>query len=79
MPQQFDFGEAIARLKAGSKVARLGWNGVGMFLQLQRPDEQSKMQQPYIFISPVTMGGGLVPWVASQPDLLSEDWIEVTA
>lgn len=74
----FSFGEAIVRLRNGKKVARLGWNGKGMFLALQVPDEHSKMQQPYIYISPVSLGGGLVPWVASQPDLLSIDWYEVT-
>jgi len=43
-------------------------------LKLQVPDEHSKMQQPYIYMSPTSMGGGLVPWVASQPDILAEDW-----
>jgi hypothetical protein len=66
------FGEALAELKAGKKVSRAGWNGKGMWLELQRPDAHSKMKQPYLFIVPV--GGELVPWVASQPDLLEEDW-----
>lgn len=74
----FGFGEALVRLRQGKKVARLGWNGRGMFLALQVPDEHSKMQQPYIYISPVSMAGGLVPWVASHPDLLTADWYEVT-
>ncbi len=68
------FGEAPEALKAGKKVGRAGWNGKGMWLELQRPDEHSKMKQSYIFIVPV--GGELVPWVASQPDLLEEDWEE---
>lgn len=67
-----DFGGALAALKQGLKVTRKGWNGNGMFLQLQVPDEHSKMQRPYIFITPV--GGELVPWVASQSDLLGTDW-----
>ena len=43
-----------------------------MYLTLQIPDEHSKMKQPYIYITPV--GGQLVPWVASQADLLATDW-----
>lgn len=67
-----DFGWALRELKSGRAVQRSGWNGKGMFLLLQVPDAHSKMKQPYIYITPV--GGELVPWVASQPDLLSTDW-----
>lgn len=67
-----DFGEAVASLKAGEKVCRAGWNGKGMWLELQRPDDNSKMTLPYIYMS--TVDGNLVPWLASQTDILSEDW-----
>jgi len=73
-----DFGWAIIQLKDGHKVYRQGWNGKGIFLELQVPDEHSKMTLPYIFIN--TMGlqndnaKALVPWLASQSDMLSEDW-----
>lgn len=66
------FGEALAHLKDGAKVARDGWNGKGMWLELQRPDEHSKMKRPYIFINPGPEY--VVPWVASQADLLADDW-----
>jgi hypothetical protein len=66
------FGDAIESLKAGNRVARRGWNGKGMWLGLQRPDEHSKMRLPYIYMSTVT--GDLVPWLASQTDMLAEDW-----
>lgn len=75
MDNSFGFGQALALLKEGKQVARAGWNGAGMHLGLQTPDEGSVNKQPYIFIIPV--GGARVPWVASQPDLLSEDWVEV--
>ena len=43
-PAQFlTFGDAIHFLKAGKRVARHGWNGKGMWLEMQRPDEHSKM------------------------------------
>lgn len=67
-----NFGQALEHLKAGGKVARAGWNGKGMWLALQRPDEHSKMTLPYIYMSTVT--GDLVPWLPSQTDLLAEDW-----
>ena len=66
------FGEAIEALKAGGRVCRAGWNGKGMWLGLQRPDLHSKMGLPYIYMSTVT--GQLVPWLASQTDMLAEDW-----
>lgn len=68
----FNFATAITLIKAGMKVARTGWNGQGMYITAQFPDTNSKMQRPYIYMSPVD--GCLVPWVASQSDLLSEDW-----
>lgn len=67
-----NFGAAIAALKSGSRVARHGWNGKDQWLALQVPDANSKMTHPYIYISPV--GGGAVPWHASQTDVLAEDW-----
>ena len=68
------FGWALSLLKAGKLVCRAGWNGKGMWLGLQVPDSGSVNKQPYIWIMPV--GGQRVPWVASQPDLLEEDWQE---
>lgn len=72
-----DFGSALVSLKKGNRVAREGWNGKGMFVEMQTPDEHSKMRRPYLYMSPVD--GDLVPWVASQSDLLAEDWVEVDA
>ena len=71
----FNFGEALKRAKAGKKIARLGWNGKGMWIEIQRPDGQSKMTLPYLFLN--YPEGHTVPWLASQTDLLSEDWYEV--
>jgi len=66
------FGTALEQLKVGRRVARKGWNGKGMWLALQVPDEHSKMTLPYIYMSTAT--GDLVPWLASQTDILAEDW-----
>ncbi len=71
----FDFGTALDALKDGERVARSGWNGADMWLAHQVPDEFSKMSVPYIFMS--TAQGDSVPWLASQTDLLAEDWYVV--
>jgi hypothetical protein len=68
-----DFGEAIRSLKNGQRVTRPGWNGKGMWLALQAPDANSKMTLPYIYM--YTADGKLVPWLASQTDVLAEDWM----
>ena len=68
----FDYGDAIRALKAGQRVARAGWNGKGMWLELQRPDEHSKMGHPYVYMSDVN--GKLFPWTPNGLDHLAEDW-----
>ena len=80
-----NFGQALEEMKLGNNVRRMGWNGEGIFLALQMPDENSLMTQPYIYID--TQGlitknenapKGRVPWLASQTDMLAEDWEVVT-
>lgn len=76
------FGRAIEALKAGKKVARSGWNGKGMWIVMQVPDDHSKMNLPYLYIEypsghPAYPNGSRVPWLASQTDMLQEDWIIV--
>lgn len=70
-----DFSYALRHLRMGYMASREGWNGKGMWIKLQIPDDQSKMKRPYIYMSPTD--GNLVPWVASQTDLLAEDWLVV--
>lgn len=61
--------------KSTLKFARTGWNGKNQSIELQKPDEHSKMTKPYFFIN--TVDNGRVPWLASQTDLLAEDWYVV--
>lgn len=70
-----DFGEALRELLNGSKVARTGWNGRGMWVHLQVPDRYSKMRRPYLYMYPAD--GDFVPWTASQSDILATDWMIV--
>ena len=75
------FGWALLTLKSGGRVARGGWNGKGIYIEMQTPDEHSKMTLPYIYIVTNSLERdnplaprGVVPWLASQTDLLASDW-----
>ena len=72
------FGLAIEALRRGLSVARSGWNGKGMWLSMQVPDEHSKMSLPYLYLNyptdAINTPGARVPWQASQTDVLAEDW-----
>jgi hypothetical protein len=85
-------GWAIKQLRNGDKVQRAGWNGKGMFLFLVAgstftvnraplntiyPEGTEINYNPHIDIKSVD--GKITPWVASQTDLLAEDWSVVEA
>lgn len=81
-PRAMSFGDAIAALKAGKRVARAGWNGKGMFLFLVPGgymDHPHFNGQALPYIAMKTVQGDSVPWLASQADVLSEDWELVPA
>ena len=85
-----NFGKAIESLQAGLKVARAGWNGKGMFLVLipgstipvsadrplgkALPEKVGQVVQYQPHIDMYTAQGTLVPWLASQSDVLAQDW-----
>ncbi len=69
---RFKFGEALGFLSDGHRVSRISWNGPGQWIKMQAPDVNSKMTLPYLYIK--TVQGDLVPWLASQSDILSADW-----
>lgn len=84
-----NFGQAIEVLKTGNKVTRVGWNGKEMFLFLVQGSQFKVNRPPLLGIYPEgteinyrphidmkTVNGEIVPWVASQSDLLEEDWIQ---
>jgi Protein of unknown function (DUF2829) len=88
-----DFSQALAACKAGSKITRTGWNGPGQYVVYQKgyPDgiainantaQATGIPQgtvcsfaPYLMLR--NAQGVFVPWLASQGDLLAEDWEEV--
>lgn len=84
------FSMALEHIKEGKKVAREGWNGKGMFLFLV-PGSRFRVNRPPLLgiypegteidyhphIDMKTAQGYVVPWLASQADMLSEDWVVV--
>ncbi|MER9623991.1 DUF2829 domain-containing protein [Mesorhizobium sp. M0222] len=83
-----NFGEAIEAIKAGMPVCRSGWNGKGMFLVYVpgTPQVAFKAGSPYRatgitkadigpHIDMFTASGCFQPgWLASQADVLADDW-----
>lgn len=89
------FSVALHLLKLNKRVARVGWNGKGMWLCLSpggmvpfekfwaphnrefaehQPNKEAEVL-PYITMK--TADNKIVPWLASQTDVLAEDWVEV--
>lgn len=81
----FGFSDAIKYVKRGLKVARKGWNGKKQYIQLATDisyksadgeivncehEAIGNMAIAFIGTSGVQMG-----WLASQADMLAEDWV----
>jgi hypothetical protein len=82
-----DFSEALAHVKTGMRIARSGWNGKGMFVFLVPGSTFQVNRPPLLGIYPEgttinylphidmrTADGTIVPWLASQTDILANDW-----
>lgn len=90
IPPGIGFERALSILKDGGRVRRRGWNSKGMWITYQKaypdgipinkntaeatglPEGSLQSLLPYIMMR--TAGGQFVPWLASQTDLLSDDW-----
>ena len=86
------FSRALEELKVGNLVAREGWNGKGMYLYLV-PGSTFTVNRATLLgilgegarveyrshIDMMDAFGKAVPWLASQTDLLSDDWIVVSS
>jgi hypothetical protein len=86
-----DFSGALAAVKSGKRVSRAGWNGKGMFIFLV-PGSVFKVNRPPLLgiypdgteiryhghIDMKTADNMVVPWLASQTDILADDWDVVT-
>lgn len=75
------FGLAIEAAKDGLRIARDGWNGKGMFVVYVEKDAWDVFMQGNVghlplrgFLAMKTADDKVVPWVASQTDILADDW-----
>jgi len=81
--QALTFGDALHMLKLGKRVARSGWNGKGMWLKLVPADLADKIAFEYAALNALpwigmkTADEKFVPWLASQTDVLAEDWMVI--
>jgi hypothetical protein len=86
---KMDFQFALTALKEGLRVERAGWNGKGMWIKLirietlQAHEAMRGITHPFLAIEypklhPAYPHGSLVPWLASQTDILADDWSIVT-
>lgn len=84
------FSLALAAVRAGKRVAREGWNGKGMFIFLVNGSRFTVNREPLLsilgegtqvdyhgHIDMKTAQGYIVPWLASQADMLADDWMIV--
>lgn len=82
-----NFGQAIEALKDGLRVSRKGWNGKGQFLFLVKGETLEyntkanlsclmgkEIRHPDVIAIKTTAGDIQVGWLASQTDMLAEDW-----
>ena len=86
--QETDFGGALLALKAGKRVARKGWNGVGMFVYYVPPASYkaqtgaakehfgNEAMVPYnAYFAIKNVNESVSTWVPSVNDCLAEDWV----
>lgn len=80
-----DFSATLKALKDGRRLKRKGWNHPDQYVFLIKPGEltfeslNSESKNDFVpFLAIKTVQGTFVPWLASQTDLLAEDWEIVT-
>lgn len=79
-----NFGKALESLKEGKKAARKGWNGKKQYIELATNISYKNADEKIInteheaignkAIAFVGTSGVQIGWLASQADMLSEDW-----
>ena len=77
-----DFSQALQAVKKGMNIAREGWNGKNMWVGMALPGRESLTTHPFLYIEypeehHAYPNGCRVPWLASQTDMLAEDWMIV--
>lgn len=77
--RQYRFDEALYAARNGHRIARVGWNGKGMFVfeikAWTYTDGKQDNFENLPFLAMKTADDKVVPWLASQTDLLAADWV----
>lgn len=79
--ETMNFSKALKLLNQGKRLRRKGWNGKGIFIKLKKATTASDMSHDYIYIDTTGLRSdnqaapkNRVPWLASQTDMLADDW-----
>ena len=82
-----NFGKALELVKLGARAARKGWNGKGQYIELAKDVSYRRPDGTIVNVSHQAMGNSAIAfvgtsgiqlgWLASQADLLAEDWYAV--
>jgi hypothetical protein len=85
--EKFGFDMAIIMVKMGYRVKRIGWNGKDQYIELATNVSFKNPQGEIINVNHNDMGnraiafhgtsGVQLGWLASQADMLAEDWVRV--
>jgi len=78
------FGEAIEKCKQGAKIQREGWNGKAQYVELATCVSYKNAEGEIVNVDHAAIGnqalafvgtsGVQIGWLASQADMLAEDW-----
>lgn len=82
--ENMGIGNMVDKLHVGLRCARAGWNGKGMYLFLVKEwgivlNDKPQPYEELPFIAMKTADDKVVPWLASQTDILAQDWMTVDA
>jgi hypothetical protein len=62
-------------MEMGAAVTRAAWQGTDMYLRLQRPDANSLMTVPYVYVAyPTENGLARMPYNTPHVDMAADDW-----
>ena len=83
------FGEAIELVKHGTRMSRLGWNGKKQYIEIAKNISYVNAQGEIVNVEHDAIGNAAIAfvgtsgvqlgWLASQADMLAEDWVEFTS
>ena len=81
-----NFGKALELLKQGKRVGRKGWNGKGQYIEIASKISYTNASNELVNAEHAAIGNNAIAfvgtsgvqlgWLASQADMLAEDWEE---